>query len=38
MCWSLGHWGIVNIWRPMDYPVEKTPLAFIDPTTVQPGG
>jgi hypothetical protein len=32
--WSKGHWGIVNIWRPMDYPVEKTPLAFIDPTTV----
>jgi len=32
--WSKGHWGIVNIWRPMDYPVEKTPLAFIDPTNV----
>jgi len=32
--WTKGHWGIVNIWRPMDYPVEKTPLAFIDPTTV----
>ena len=23
-----GHWGIVNIWRPMDYPVEKTPYSF----------
>jgi len=34
--WKKGHWGIVNIWRPMDYPVEKTPLAFIDPTTVEP--
>lgn len=33
--WSKEHWGIVNIWRPMDYPVEKTPLAFIDPTSVR---
>jgi len=33
--WIKGHWGIVNIWRPLDFPVERTPLAFIDPTTVK---
>ena len=29
-----GHFGIVNVWRPLDYPVEKDPLGFIDPSTV----
>jgi len=28
-----GHYGIVNVWRPIDYPVEKDPLGFIDPAT-----
>merc|ERR1712179_693842 len=28
-----GHFGIVNVWRPIDYPVEKDPLGFIDPAT-----
>jgi len=29
-----GHFGIVNVWRPLDHPVEKDPLGFIDPSTV----
>jgi len=29
-----GQFGIVNVWRPLDYPVEKDPLAFIDPKTI----
>jgi len=28
-----GNFGIVNVWRPLDYPVEKDPLGFIDPKT-----
>ena len=28
-----GHFGIVNVWRPLDHPVEKDPLGFIDPCT-----
>ena len=31
-----GHYGIVNVWRPLDYPVEKDPLGFIDPASVTP--
>ena len=29
-----GHYGIVNVWRPIDYPVEKDPLGFINPSTL----
>ena len=29
-----GHFGIINVWRPLDHPVEKDPLGFIDPSTV----
>jgi len=29
-----GHFGIVNVWRPLDHPVERDPLGFIDPSTV----
>merc|ERR1719376_81382 len=28
-----GHYGIVNVWRPIDYPVERDPLGFLDPAT-----
>jgi len=31
-----GHVGIVNVWRPLDFPVERDPLGFIDPATVGP--
>ena len=31
-----GHYGIVNVWRPLDYPVEKDPLGFIDPASTTP--
>jgi len=34
--WTEGHWGIVNMWRPLDLPVQRTPLAFIDPDSVKP--
>jgi len=28
------HWGIVNIWRPIGNSVEKSPLGFVDPSTL----
>ena len=31
-----GHFGIINVWRPLDHPVERDPLGFIDPSTVGP--
>ena len=31
-----GHFGIVNVWRPLDHTVERDPLGFIDPSTVRP--
>ena len=30
------HFGIVNVWRPIEYPVERSPLGFVDPSTVSP--
>ena len=31
-----GHFGIVNIWRPLDSVVERSPLGFIEGCTVEP--
>jgi len=28
------HFGIVNVWRPIESPVERSPLCFVDPCTV----
>ncbi len=33
--WEKGHYGIINVWRPIKHPVQTAPLAFADPTTVQ---
>ena len=30
-----NHVGIVNVWRPLDYPVEKCPLGHIDINTLR---
>lgn len=30
------HCGIVNVWRPIGEPVEKSPLGFVDPSTLSP--
>ena len=30
-----SHVGIVNVWRPLDYPVEKCPLGHIDINTLR---
>ena len=31
-----GHCAIVDVWRPIEYPVEKDHLGFIDPETFTP--
>ena len=30
-----NHVGIVNVWRPLDYPVEKCPLGHVDINTIR---
>ena len=34
--WADGHYGIVNLWRPVAYPAELDPLIFVDLATVAP--
>ena len=32
--WKQGRYCIINVWRPIDYPVEVAPLAFAAPESV----
>jgi hypothetical protein len=27
--WSQGHYGFINIWRPVEQPINRTPLGFV---------
>ncbi|MEM7503874.1 MAG: CmcJ/NvfI family oxidoreductase [Pseudomonadota bacterium] len=31
-----GHYGFVNVWRPIEHPIESSPLGFIHPQSVKP--
>lgn len=31
-----GHFGFVNVWRPIDQPIRTSPLGFIRPNSVKP--
>ncbi|MEM6957660.1 MAG: CmcJ/NvfI family oxidoreductase [Myxococcota bacterium] len=33
--WKEGHYGIVNVWRPIGATVERAPLAFVRPESVR---
>lgn len=35
--WEKGHYGIINVWRPVTHPVQTAPLVFADPMTVDNG-
>jgi len=35
--WTQRHYGIINIWRPINGRVETAPLAFVEPHTLAPG-
>lgn len=34
--WSAGHYAFINIWRPIESPINSTPLGFILPSSVAP--
>ncbi len=34
--WSAGHFAVVNVWRPLLHPVERSPLGFVLPSSVAP--
>lgn len=33
--WSEGHYGFINIWRPVGEPINSAPLGFVRPSTVR---
>ncbi|MEM9190094.1 MAG: CmcJ/NvfI family oxidoreductase [Myxococcota bacterium] len=35
--WARGPYAIVNVWRPVEHPVERAPLAFALPSSVDAG-
>ncbi|MEO0403037.1 MAG: CmcJ/NvfI family oxidoreductase [Pseudomonadota bacterium] len=32
--WSMGHYAFINIWRPVDDPINSAPLGFVKPASV----
>ena len=34
--WEHGHFGFVNVWRPVGAPINSAPLGFVRPSTVRP--
>lgn len=34
--WSTGHYAFINVWRPVDTPINSAPLGFILPESVAP--
>ncbi|WP_170457694.1 CmcJ/NvfI family oxidoreductase [Ruegeria arenilitoris] len=34
--WSKGHYAFVNLWRPVDHPINSAPLGFVRPSSVDP--
>lgn len=32
--WSLGHFAFINVWRPIENPINSAPLGFIRPSSV----
>lgn len=34
--WSQGHYAFINVWRPVDAPINSAPLGFILPESVAP--
>lgn len=33
--WSAGHYAFINVWRPVDAPINSAPLGFVRPATVE---
>jgi len=34
--WSAGHYAFINVWRPVDNPINSAPLGFVRPESVAP--
>lgn len=34
--WSTGHYAFINVWRPVDHPINSAPLGFVRPSSVDP--
>lgn len=34
--WSAGHYAFINIWRPVEAPINSAPLGFVLPSSVSP--
>lgn len=32
--WSDGHYGFINVWRPIEHPINSAPLGFVRPSSV----
>ncbi|WP_120634841.1 CmcJ/NvfI family oxidoreductase [Ruegeria sp. EL01] len=32
--WSAGHYGFINVWRPVETPINSAPLGFVRPSSV----
>ena len=33
--WSAGHYGFINVWRPVDASINSAPLGFVRPSSVE---
>ena len=34
--WAQGHYAFVNVWRPLEHPINSAPLGFVRPSSVDP--
>lgn len=34
--WAQGHYAFVNVWRPVEHPINSAPLGFVLPSSVDP--
>lgn len=34
--WAKGHYAFINVWRPLDNPINSSPLGFVRPSSVHP--
>ncbi len=34
--WAQGHYAFVNVWRPVEHPINSAPLGFVRPKSVDP--
>ncbi len=35
--WHAGPFAVVNVWRPLAHPIQRAPIGFVRPGSVEPG-